>query len=50
MIRNKAIVNEDATGNVLQLQGEIKRLRGLIQRYKSENAGKYVCLSCLSAI
>ena len=36
MIRNKAVVNEDASGNVLQLQAEIKRLRNLVERSKSE--------------
>ena len=37
MIRNKAVVNEDTSGNVLQLQAEIKRLRHLIQRYKNDS-------------
>ena len=34
MIKNKAVVNEDASGNVLQLQAEIKRLRHLLEKYK----------------
>ena len=34
MIRNKAVVNEDASGNVLQLQAEIKRLRTFLEKYK----------------
>ena len=34
MIRNKAIVNEDTTGNVIQLQIEIKKLREELGRLK----------------
>ncbi len=34
MIQNKAVINEDASGNVLQLQAEIKRLRSVIQHFK----------------
>jgi kinesin family protein 15 len=30
LIKNKAVINEDAAGNVLQLQGEIKRLKKLL--------------------
>ena len=57
MIRNKAVVNEDTSGNVLQLQAEIKRLRLLIGRYKSEGklllmvAGRFnrMCFLCVCA-
>jgi len=35
MIRNKAVVNEDTSGNVLQLQAEIKRLREALEKYKA---------------
>lgn len=40
MIRNKAVVNEDASGNVLQLQAEIKRLKHAIEKYKGEQRCK----------
>ena len=32
MIKNKAVINENTTGNVLQLQAEIKRLRALLEQ------------------
>ncbi len=34
MIRNKAVVNEDTTGNVMQLQSEIRRLKHQLERFK----------------
>jgi len=37
MIRNKAVINEDASGNVLQLQAEIKRLRNMLDHFKCES-------------
>ncbi len=36
MIRNKAVVNEDTSGNVLQMQAEIKRLKVTIERLKTQ--------------
>ena len=38
MIKNKAVVNEDASGNVLQLQAEIRRLRERLERYRSSTS------------
>jgi kinesin family protein 15 len=35
MIKNKAVVNEDTTGNVHQLQMEIRRLKQLVDRLRS---------------
>ena len=37
MIKNKAVVNEDTSGNVHQLQSEIKRLRQLVDRLRSKH-------------
>lgn len=37
MIQNKAVVNEDATGNVLQLQTEIRRLREQLERFRGNS-------------
>ena len=36
MIKNKAVVNEDMSGNVHQLQAEIKRLRQIVDRLRSK--------------
>ena len=36
MIKNKAVVNEDMSGNVHQLQVEIKRLRQIVDRLRSK--------------
>ena len=38
MIKNKAVVNEDASGNVLQLQAEIRRLRERLEHYRSSTS------------
>ena len=38
MIKNKAVVNEDASGNVLQLQAEIRRLRERLEHYRSSSS------------
>ena len=38
MIKNKAVVNEDASGNVLQLQAEIRRLRERLEQYRSSTS------------
>ena len=37
MIKNKAVVNEDATGNVLQLQAEIRRLKEQLEKFRGDN-------------
>ena len=36
MIKNKAVVNEDTSGSVPQLQAELRRLKELLERYKCE--------------
>ena len=36
MIKNKAVVNEDTSGTVQQLQSEIKRLKLLVDKLRSE--------------
>jgi hypothetical protein len=36
MIRNKAVVNEDTSGNILQLHAEIKRLKGILEKFKTQ--------------
>ena len=36
MIRNKAVVNEDTSGNVVQLQAEIKRLKITIEKLRTQ--------------
>ena len=38
MIKNKAVVNEDASGNVLQLQAEIRKLRERLEQYRSSTS------------
>ena len=60
MIRNKAVVNEDTSGTVQQLQSEIRRLKQLVERLKSESEPLSVemfyvtqpelmhCISCVS--
>jgi kinesin family protein 15 len=35
MIKNKAVINEDTTGNVLQLQAEIRKLRDLLEKTRA---------------
>ncbi|XP_065913181.1 kinesin-like protein KIF15-B isoform X2 [Dysidea avara] len=35
MIKNKAVVNEDTTGNVMQLQAEIKKLKAALENAKA---------------
>ena len=37
MIRNKAVVNEDTAGTVQQLQSEIRRLKLLVEKLRSES-------------
>ena len=37
MIRNKAVVNEDTSGTVQQLQSEIRRLKQLVEKLRSES-------------
>ena len=37
MIRNKAVVNEDTSGNVSQLQAEIKRLKVTIEKLRTQS-------------
>lgn len=32
MIKNKAVINEDVTGNVPELQAEIKKLKELLSQ------------------
>ena len=34
MIKNKAVVNEDTTGNVIQLQAEIRRLKAQLEKFR----------------
>jgi len=44
MIKNKAVMNEDVTGNVRELQLEIKKLKEqLAQARGNENTVDYVC-------
>ncbi len=38
MIKNKAVVNEDTTGNVLQLQTEIRRLKEQLEKFRGEQS------------
>ena len=35
MIKNKAVINEDVTGNVPELQAEIKKLKELLSQARS---------------
>ena len=45
MIRNKAVVNEDTSGTVHQLQSEIRRLKQLVERLRSEPNTLYTLTS-----
>ncbi len=40
MIKNKAVVNEDTTGNVLQLQAEIRRLKEQLEKFRGEQSAQ----------
>ncbi len=40
MIKNKAVVNEDTSGNVLQLQAEIRRLKLQLDKFKGTSFTK----------
>lgn len=37
MIKNKAVVNEDITGNVSELQAEIRKLKELLAQNKGSS-------------
>ena len=37
MIKNKAVINEDVTGNVPELQAEIKKLKELLSQARGKD-------------
>ena len=39
----QAVINENTTGNVLQLQAEIRRLRALLEQGRGEQSEGWVC-------
>ena len=47
MIRNKAVVNEDTSGTVQQLQSEIRRLKQLVEKLRSESLCHFGNIFCL---
>ncbi|KAL5020979.1 hypothetical protein ScPMuIL_000134 [Solemya velum] len=48
MIKNKAVVNEDTQGNVLQLQMEIRKLKEMLQQYQMGDVPKQLSLPPMS--
>ena len=43
LLTMQAVINENTTGNVLQLQAEIRRLRALLEQGRGEQPEGWVC-------